>query len=400
MYGRKLQELYEKRAGIIVEARRCNDANDLDGYNKAVDDVDKIDAEIAKLEEAKKKEERTILREVNSPAPAAGAPPASDAERRNSPEYRNDVYMALRHRNNPSAAEYRTLRVGVDYQGGYLLMPETFDKQLLQVARDVIGVRSQSRVIPVTTAGLAGVNVTVHMSSVVWGNAELSAGSLANIPQLEKRLLTPHSMRFYALVSNDLLDLDAVVDPMAFIEEQLIQTALQEEETAFLTGDGIGKPLGLLTPSPKGVPTSQDVDTLAAAEISGDDLINLQYALRGVYGAKAQFAMHRLVWREVMKLKNDGGDYLWLPSLRVGQPDMLLGKPSLLLEKMPSTTTSGTYAVLYGDFSQYHIADGPGSAIKIEPHYFFNVDKTAIQLRRFVDAHAALGEAFVRLKIT
>ena len=68
--------------------------------------------------------------------------------------------------------------------------------------------------------------------------------------------------------------------------------------------------------------------------------------------------------KAIRKLKNGNGDYLWQPSVTVGPPDMLLGRPVYTSAYMPAIAASAKKSSLFGDLGYYWVADREGRSFK------------------------------------
>ena len=66
---------------------------------------------------------------------------------------------------------------------------------------------------------------------------------------------------------------------------------------------------------------------------------------------------HRDAVKQITKLKDGDGQYIWRQSVREGEPDTLLGLPMTISEWAPNTFTTGLYVGLLGDFQHYWIVD-------------------------------------------
>jgi HK97 family phage major capsid protein len=98
--------------------------------------------------------------------------------------------------------------------------------------------------------------------------------------------------------------------------------------------------------------------------IAGDDIIDLVYTLNARYRPNARFAMNTVTQGHVRKLKDTNGQYLWQPSLQVGQPDRLLGYEVFSWEDLGNPTTANAFPVVFGDFSKgYTLVRRNGMAI-------------------------------------
>jgi len=145
-------------------------------------------------------------------------------------------------------------------------------------------------------------------------------------------------------------DLEAEI--MSSIREQFDKAL----GTAFINGDGIGKPTGLV-----GNVTSK---TAGGTSLTADMLIDLQYNIKSFYRANASWMANRQTIREIRQLALVAGtsvlSYLWEPSFQAGEPSRLLGSPIFEAPDLVAPNASGTYgtgdaSVLYGDFNYGYV---------------------------------------------
>jgi HK97 family phage major capsid protein len=125
------------------------------------------------------------------------------------------------------------------------------------------------------------------------------------------------------------------------------------QNTHFTTGDGNGKPNGILTASTAG-PT-----TASATAIISDELLDLVHSVNPVYrGPGAGFMFHDSVLLALRKLKESTTNaYIWAPGLQAGAPDTLLSYPYTINQKMPSAIEANAKIALFGQLSKYKIRD-------------------------------------------
>ncbi len=100
------------------------------------------------------------------------------------------------------------------------------------------------------------------------------------------------------------------------------------EEEAFLTGDGSGKPTGIFNATGGG---QLGVTAGSATAITADELIDLFYSLNSAYRKNAVWLLNDSTMKNIRKLKDSNGQYLWQPALHEGGFDTLLGKRILHL---------------------------------------------------------------------
>jgi HK97 family phage major capsid protein len=144
----------------------------------------------------------------------------------------------------------------------------------------------------------------------------------------------------------------------------------RQEGIAFLSGNGVNKPSGLLTFAEGGINAASHpggaIDVTEVA-ITVDTLIDLLYGLAAPYRQNATWLMSSLTAAMLSKMKTADGDLIWRESLMVGQPATLLGRPVEIDEAMPGPV-AGNLAIAFGDFRQaYVINDRLGTRILRDP---------------------------------
>jgi predicted phage gp36 major capsid-like protein len=126
-----------------------------------------------------------------------------------------------------------------------------------------------------------------------------------------------------------------------------------ELDASFINGNGHDKPTGILQY------VGRSIEALPNTGDPVEDLINLIYALAPEYRARGAFIMGRETLRVVRKQTDGAGQYIWRPGLAVGNPDRLLGHPSICIDAMPEPN-EGKPSILFADFDAgYTIARGP-----------------------------------------
>ena len=160
-------------------------------------------------------------------------------------------------------------------------------------------------------------------------------------------------------VSEELLN-DSVFDLESYIAREFARRIGTKEEEAFFTGDGTGKPLGILAAS-GGAETG--VTAASATAVTADELMDLFYSLKSPYRKNAVWILNDSTIKAIRKLKDNNGQYLWQPSLVAGTPDTILGRPVKTSAYMPAIA-AGAKTIAFGDFSYYWIADRQGRSFK------------------------------------
>ena len=230
------------------------------------------------------------------------------------------------------------LMAGEKGAGGYLV-PDSMEAQILQTLAEENVMRRLATVIHMED-GERAVPVVRSMSEAQWldENEAMEMGAAG----FEAARLKPRKLGLTIPVSNELLA-DAGVDMAAFLADSFARRIASGEEKAFLTGDGIKQPAGLLNSAQVGV-TAAAPDALTA-----DEIISLYYALDEQYRSKAVFLMHEDTAKALRTLKDENGRYLWREALG-GEPDRMLGRPVYTSRFMPKLA-AGAKPVVFGDLS-------------------------------------------------
>ncbi|WP_134638343.1 phage major capsid protein, partial [Pseudomonas aeruginosa] len=168
---------------------------------------------------------------------------------------------------------------------------------------------------------------------------------------------------------------DMFFDAEGWLNSEVGREFSEKEGSAFLLGDGVNKPKGLLAypfavagdkTRPYG--TLQRLVSGNAGALNGDNLIDLVQAVKAGYRRAGVWMMNNLTVAYVRKLKDSEGNYLWRPGLEVGQPSSLLGYGITENEDMPDIAADAN-ALAFGDFKRaYTIVDRIGTRVLRDPY--------------------------------
>jgi HK97 family phage major capsid protein len=275
-------------------------------------------------------------------------------------------YMRVGDDSGLARIDLKSLNTGTDDQGGYVAPPELdqlIESRLMQASpmRQIATVRQTSAGTFRKPVGLgvearwAG-ETEARPSSAVEGLSliEFPAGELFSQPAATQTLLE-----------------DAFSDVDAWLADEVEAAFAAQESAAFINGDGVAKPRGLL---------SHDIVDDSAHEWgkigavmgdftgagAADGLIDLIYAPKSQFRANGRFVMNRRTVSEVRKLKDADGRYLWQPGAS-GDPSTVLGYAVTEIEDMPDIG-AGNAAIAFGDFRRgYLIVDRVGTRVLRDP---------------------------------
>lgn len=257
----------------------------------------------------------------------------------------------------PDHIEGKSLSVQSDPDGGYLVSPAV-SSRINTVIFETSPLRQLATVETISTDSL---DIMDDVNEAVAGwTAETTAPSETNSPQIGKRNIPVHELYAQPKATQKLID-DAERDVEAWLSGKIADIFARKQNTAFVSGTGVGQPRGILTYT---AGTSwgqvQQVNSGTSAVVTADGLIALFYALKSDYARNATFLMNRTVVQGVRQLKETTNQYIWQPGLQAGQPDTLLGAPVMMASDMP-TAAADSLSVALGDFKRaYTVVDRVG----------------------------------------
>lgn len=363
----KILELREKRAKAWDAAKQFLDAKrgadgmlseeDTATYDKMEQDVMNLGKEIERLER-----QAAIDAELSkaTSTPLTGKPGAKmgkdEVEKtgRASDEYKGSFWNAMRVK-APMPSVLNALQEGTDSEGGYLV-PDEFERTLVEALEEENVFRTLAHVIR-TSSGDRKIPVVASKGSASWVDEE---GAYQESDDAFSQVsIGAYKLGTMIKVSEELLA-DSVFDLEAYISKEFARRIGAREEESFFNGDGKGKPLGILAATGG---AEVGVTAASATAITADEVIDLFYSLKAPYRKNAVWLLNDATVKQIRKLKDSTGQYLWQPSLVAGTPDTILGRPVKTSAFMP-TAAAGAKTIAFGDFKYYWIADRQGRTFK------------------------------------
>ena len=283
------------------------------------------------------------------------------------------------------ALEGKALSTAVAGDGGYLVDPRTADT----VKSMLVATGSIRSIASVVTVDSSNFDVLIDRSDVGTGwVTETGSVSETATPLIERISIRLHQLAAMPKASQRLLD-DSAFDVEGWLAEKIASRFIRSESAAFVNGDGVDKPKGILLPAK--VPNSAwtwgslgYVASGAAADFpttnAVDCIVNLVYALAAPYRANATFVMNSKTAGAVRKMKDADGRFMWADGLAVAEPPRLMGYPVLICEDMPDIAANA-HAIAFGDFAAgYTIAERTDLRIlrdpfSAKPHVLFYATK-------------------------
>ena len=395
----RIDELKQKRYALVKEARELLDraeaekrgltAEEEQQYERIMTDVDKLGKQI-EMEERLYNLEHELEKSAGTLAGGKQVPETQNRAIVNpveTAEYRDAFWKAMRYGvRGVTGDELRSLTVGTQNKGGYLVPPE-FERTLLQALTSQNVMRGLATVI--STSGEHNIPMVTGHGTATW-TAEEGAYTESD-ETFGMFTLSAYKVTTMVKVSEELLA-DSAFDLENYLISEFARRFGEAEEIAFITGDGVGKPTGVLNTAAVGKTTA------ANNAITADEIIDLFYSLKRPYRQRATFLMNDATVKVLRKIKDNQGNYIWQPGLTAGEPDRLLGRPIALSDAMP-TIASQAKVIAFGDFSYYYIADRQGRVFQRLDELFAANGQVGFRAYQRVDGKLSLAEAVQVLQV-
>jgi HK97 family phage major capsid protein len=367
-----LQDLVDRRAAAFAQAeefatRRLAGeelaAEDQAAWERALNDVDAMGAEVENLERTARLS--TSFAEIDERARAEGAGAAAgtpavsgDYERafeayvrhgmaRLSGEQQELLHRGFAEFDDPQA---RALSASIGTAGGYTV-PEGFWAKVTETMKAYGGAWNGAELITTTTGAalpwptnddtgnegyILGENVeATNEGDMEFGKKTLEAFTFVSGP---------------AKVSLILMQ-DSGVDIEGLVARKMGERIGRRKNRAFTTGTGSSQPQGYVTGLTVGKTTA------SATAVTYNEVIDLEHSVDAAYRAsgRCRYKFHDLVFAELRKLRDDSGGAgvgrpLWQPTVSAGAPDTFNNHPYDINNDMDSTVAATKKTMAFGDF--------------------------------------------------
>lgn len=409
-----LTEMREERATLVSRMREIHDAAEAEERDLTAEEQTEFDACDERINQLTAKIDRGerlsgLESHLQEPAPTASrraiTAPADPAVREFS-SFGEFMHAAV-YRNNDPRLEYvegepRAEQSMGDGPSGGFAIPAQFRSEMLEVPTQESIIRSRAQVIPAGSPPDAPITMpaldqTGADSSRVFGGVtvdwieegEAKPETDAKIRQIT---LSPHEAAAHVTLTDKLLRNWQASGPLM---QRLLRNAIfQAEDLAFLRGDGVGKPKGLIDSA-----AAFAVQRATAGEVTVADLHAMVARIIATGGSPVWIA-NRAVMPKLLALQDTsggtgtggGGAFIWQRDLSTGVINQLLGFPIIWNQRSPALGSRGDLALVDG--SHYLIKDGSGPFVASSEHVKFLNNKTVIKIFWNVDGSPWLTEPF------
>lgn len=261
----------------------------------------------------------------------------------------------------------KALSEGTGPDGGYLF-PDEFRYEIIRDIEEKPHMRNEVRVVPMTR-DIMQIPTLISGPKVTWTN-ELAAKSTTTA-RFGQATLTVHKMAAIQYISDELISDSTQINVVDLIISLFAEAIGIEEDRVITAGNGVGQPTGYAS-------GGLGIQAVACAgNLDFDDIINLEYLLPNKYNVGAKFYVHRNNIREMRKIKDTNGRYLWQEPLAAGQPATFHGFPVVQDNNLSEAE------IYFGDLKYaYWLGDRQQMSVKIsqDTTEAFTKDLTAVRV--------------------
>ena len=288
-------------------------------------------------------------------------------------EYRSALEHYLRKGSEElEPAEKKTLQISIDPDGGYLVTPDVSGRIVRKVyeSSPMRQIASQQNI---SKDKLEGMEDNDEAGAGYAG--ERSTSGNTDTPQVGRWSIEVFNIDTEPKATSNLLD-DADVDVEAWLGDKVSAKFARFENAEFV--NGASKIRGI-TSYPRVLDTGSGVAWGSigylktgvnggfAASNPADKIFELMGLLKDAYLPNARFVTRRTVITLMRKFKDTTGQYLWQPSLVLGNPETFAAHPISRFEDIPALSANGP-SLLFGDFREaYQIVDRQGNRVLRDP---------------------------------
>lgn len=289
--------------------------------------------------------------------------------------------------------------ISTDATGAGYLAPPAFSAEVI---RDIVEMSPIRELAEVRSTSRSYIQIPRREATgeAKWINEGSTRNEVQN-PEYGMERINNHPLHALHLATNEQLE-DSVVDIEAAIRNDIAEQIAKSENRAFILGSGAGQPTGILEND-----DISRVNTGDSSKITADGLIDLHYEIKTPYSDSnnAFWLMDRKTIREIRKLKDSDGDYIWNPGLASDQQPTILEAgyreaTDLVAPDSDGTYTTGEEPILFGDYMEgYTISDRVQIAIQRLVEKYSDQGAVGFQARRRVGGQVTKAEAIAVQKV-
>lgn len=269
------------------------------------------------------------------------------------------------------------MQIGSAPDGGYLA-PVEWDRSITAELVEANPFREFAQVITIGGQGFKRLYSTGRPGSGWVG--ETAARPETTTPQFSELSFDTGEIYANPAITQTALD-DAAIDLEAWLRGEVTKEFTRQENIAFLSGNGVNKPYGILgyvENSGTAFENRHPLGAIADAQLSGalgaapdpDNILDFLYSMPVErITSNTRLFMNRMWEATIRKIKTADGDYLWQPAFTADAPNTILGVPTTHLPGLATAGDADGVVALYGDMREtYLIIDRVGVRVLRDPY--------------------------------
>jgi HK97 family phage major capsid protein len=255
------------------------------------------------------------------------------------------------------------------------IVPQTF-YDVIQEKLVTVGPMLDGGIVTLlNTASGEDIKVPVEASRPL-GTAIDEATSITPLdPTFSTITLKSQKVAVLTKVSRELLQ-DSGIDVVSYLGRTLGTSVGVKVNNLLTVGTGTVQPNGIVTAAGSGITGG----TAVGGAFTADNLIDLAHAVDGAYvRLGGAFMMRRASMGALRKLKDNAGQYLYVPAATVGMADSFAGYAVVENPDVPAIAT-GARSALFGWHGSYHVRQVGGIEVARSDDAYFASDEVGFRV--------------------
>ena len=316
--------------------------------------------------------------------------PASEVAGKLEEAEKKAAFESWLRRGEPIPAEKKVMIIGDDTLGGYLAVPE-YVAEIIKTVNEFSPIRSLARIRSTSAKSVQFPTRSATFAASWVSEIGTRSEATGQVYGLEE--IPTHELAALVKVSNQDLE-DSAFNLEAELSADAGEKIGVAEGTAFVTGNKVGRPEGVVMNSSV---VSATKTTASASAITGDEMKEVLYGLKETYARNSTWAWRRattLYLSTIKELSSGSNQYLWRPGLMDADPATFLGRPYVECPDMAAIAASAK-SVILGDFRRgYLIVDRLAVNVLRDPYTSKTTGTVEFLFRKRVGGQVVLSEAF------
>jgi len=347
--GSKFEEFKHENKERLDEIEKKGHADPLlqEKVDKMADDISKL-AEVKQSHEIQRKNLEEATAKLENLETVINRPEVGGSKEI---DHKKEVFSKWLRKGEVDPEEKKALYESDDTLGGFYA-PSEYVEDLIKSVTEISPIRSIARVRQTDKRGIEIPKRTGQFSA----SMVAETGTRSETTGYTTGMMSIDAHECFALVDIS----QAMLEDSAFNLESEMSSEFAEqfaklEGTKFVSGTGVGEPLGF-TDSSAGVSSTNSGH---ASTLKPNGLLELVYSIKSEYLSNARFVFNRSTFADILQLEDTAGQKIFHVGMTLvgGAPSTIVGFPYTLATDMPNVG-AGTKPIAFGDFARaYTIVD-------------------------------------------